>query len=154
MIYFHGNAEDNALAFDQAQSIGDYLNVNVIMIEFPGFGLYSGNGSASEAKIKQDSEYVFRFILQDTGMDPGNIFVFGRSMGGGPAAFLAANFPCGALCLMSTYTSIRAVTGDKVGWLRFLVSERFSNLECVKKADMPTFILHGMADDVIPFHHG
>ena len=92
--------------------------------------------------------------MQDTGMDPKNIFVFGRSMGGGPAAFLGANFPCGALLLMSTYTSIRAVTGDKVGWLRFLVSERFSNLECVQKANMPTFILHGMADDVIPFHHG
>ena len=44
MIYFHGNAEDCALAFDQAQSIGDYLNVNMIMIEFPGYGLYTGNG--------------------------------------------------------------------------------------------------------------
>ena len=55
---------------------------------------------------------------------------------------------------MSTYTSIKAVAGDSVGFLKFLVSERFENLQMVKKAECPTFILHGMADEVIAFHHG
>ena len=134
--------------------MSEYLNVNVMIIEYPGYGLYTGNGNASEAKINADSEYVYRFILQDTGMDEKNILIFGRSMGGGPACFIASNFNPGALMLMSRYTSIKAVTADKVGFFKFLVAERFTNLEAVKKAIMPTFILHGMADDVIPFHHG
>ena len=52
ILYFHGNAEDCALSFDQQQKIGDYLNVNVLAVEYPGYGLYTGNGSANEAKIK------------------------------------------------------------------------------------------------------
>ena len=64
-------------------------------------------------------------------------------MGGGPACFLAGNFNPGALILMSTYTSIRAVAGDGYGFLKYFVSERFKNLEMVQKAKMPTFILHG-----------
>lgn len=74
-------------------------------------------------------------------------------MGSGPAAFLAGNFNPGALCLMSAYTSIRAVAGDAVGILRILVSERFNNLDMVKKAQCPTFILHGHQDEVIAYRH-
>lgn len=93
-------------------------------------------------------------MLQDTGMQEKDILVFGRSMGGGPACFLGGNFKPGALLLMSTYTSIKAVAGDSVGFLKFLISERFENIEMVKKAECPTFILHGMADEVIAYHHG
>ena len=100
-------------------------------MEYPGYGLYLQNGSASEQKIKQDAEYVYKFILQDCGLNEEDIIVFGRSMGSGPASFLAGNFNPGALCLMSAYTSVRAVAGDVVGFLRFLVSERFNNLEMI-----------------------
>ena len=154
MIYFHGNAEDVHLSFDQMKNIGDYLNVNMLAIEYPGYGIYNNNGSSNEKKIKQDAEYTYRWILQDTGIKEEDILVFGRSMGGGPACFLAGNFNPGALVLMSTYTSIRGCVGDNVGFLKFLVSERFENIDMIKKATCPTFILHGMADEVIAFRHG
>ena len=92
---------------------------------------------------ENDAEYVYKFIIQDCGLLEEDIIVFGRSMGSGPAAFLGGNFNPGALCLMSAYTSIRAVAGDAVGFLRFLVSERFNNVDMVKRAQCPTFILHG-----------
>ena len=92
--------------------------------------------------------------MQDTGVKEQDIFVFGRSMGGGPACFLGGHFNPGALMLMSAYTSVRAVAGDKVGFLRFLVAERFTNIAMIARATCPTFILHGMADDVVPYHHG
>ena len=41
-----------------------------------------------------------------------------------------------------------------VGWLRFLVAERFNNLEMIQKTTCPTFILHGTVDEVIAVHHG
>ena len=77
---------------------------------------------------------MYKFILQDCGLQEEDIIVFGRSMGSGPASFLAGNFNPGALCLMSAYTSIRAVAGDAVGFLRIFVSERFNNIDMVKKA--------------------
>jgi len=74
---------------------------------------------------------VYKFAIQDCGIKEEDIVIFGRSMGSGPAAFIAGTFNPGALCLMSAYTSIRSVAGDVVGLLRFLVSERFNNLEMI-----------------------
>jgi hypothetical protein len=63
MLYFHGNAEDLSLAEDQAVRISQYLNFNVIMPEYAGYGIYTGNGTASEQKIKEDAEYIYRYCI-------------------------------------------------------------------------------------------
>ena len=52
MLYFHGNAEDLACAEHQMRSIASYLQINVLGMEYPGYGEYEGNGSATEQKIK------------------------------------------------------------------------------------------------------
>ena len=107
------------------KAISSYCNVSVIGMEFPGYGVYENNGSANEQKIKEDAEYLYKFILYDMGIEESDVIVFGRSMGSGPAAFLAGNFNPGALCLMSAYTSIRGVARDQVGFLRIFLKERF-----------------------------
>ena len=154
MIYFHGNAEDLGGTQQKVRQMSQYININVLAIEYPGYGLYIDNGTATEQKIKEDAEYVYKFVLQDCGLKEEDIVIFGRSMGSGPAAFIAGTFNPGALCLMSAYTSIRSVAGDVVGLLRFLVAERFNNLEMIEATTCPTFILHGSVDEVIPVHHG
>ncbi len=131
-------------------SIARYVNVSVIGIEYPGYGIYKGNGSASEKKLKEDAEYVYKFCLKDMGIKESEIIVFGRSMGGGPASFLAGNFSPRALSLMSTYTSV----SDAAGNLSMFVTERFRNIDEVAKATCPTFIVHGRQDTVIPWSHG
>ena len=47
MLYFHGNAEDLAIAEQQMQMISNHCNINVLGMEYPGYGLYTGNGDAS-----------------------------------------------------------------------------------------------------------
>lgn len=154
MIYFHGNAECLTLAEIQMRAIGSYCNISVLGVEYPGYGQYVGNGTASADKLMEDAEYVYKFALHDMGISENDIVVFGRSMGSGPACFLAANYnPC-ALGVMSGYTSIKRVAEDQVGWLRIFVAERFENVVQVTKAKCATFILHGRLDDVIPFSHG
>ena len=107
-------------------SIARYVKVSVIGVEYPGYGIYKGNGSASEEKLKEDAEYVYKFCLQDMGIKESDIIVFGRSMGGGPASFLAGNFSPRALCLMSAFMSIKKMASDKtLGLLSWCVSDRF-----------------------------
>lgn len=89
MIYFHGNAEDLTLAEQQMKSISNYCNLSVLGIEYPGYGIYEGNGGPCEEKIKEDAEYVYKFCIHDMGIKEKDIIVFGRSMGSGPAAWLA-----------------------------------------------------------------
>ena len=48
MIYFHGNAEDLAIGVDFVHELNRYINVNVLAMEYPGYGLYKLNGEATE----------------------------------------------------------------------------------------------------------
>ena len=75
-------------------------------------------------------------------------------MGSGPACFLAGTFNPAALMIMSGYMSIKAAAKSAVGFLSFLVKERFNNLQEVQRTRCPTFILHGHQDEVIPYNHG
>ena len=137
------------------RQIKNFCNVSVIGMEYPGYGFYQGNGEACEEKLKEDAEYLYKFLLHDMDIEEKDIIVFGRSMGGGPAAWLAGTFKPRALGLMSAYTSVCRVARDHVGWFPTLfLSERFDNINQVARARCPTFILHGHQDEVIPFHHG
>lgn len=80
--------------------------------------------------------------------------VFGRSIGSGPATHLAAKRkPC-ALILMSPFTSIKGAVETLVGkWAKPFVKERFVNIDLMQEVKVPTFILHGEADTLIPISH-
>ena len=74
---------------------------------------------------------IYRFVLAEIeGIEERDILVFGRSMGSGPASYLASSYRPGALILMSPYTSIRNIVRSKIGWfLSTLVAEHFDNLK-------------------------
>ena len=76
----------------------------------------------------------------------------GRSIGSGPATYLAANYEVGALVLISPFTSIRAVVKHFVGNLfSYIVKERFENILNMNKIKCPIHIIHGKADTFIPY---
>ena len=110
------------------RAISNYCNVSVVGVEYPNYGVYSGNGGPSEEKLKEDAEYVYKFCIYDMGIQEKDIIVFGRSMGSGPASWIAGAHNPGALALMSGYMSIKEVARNSVGFLRFLVAERFDNI--------------------------
>lgn len=61
IVYFHGNAEDIGLAFDLLYLIGQRLQMHVIAVEYPGYGLYK-NRNADEKMIKEDALIVYDYL--------------------------------------------------------------------------------------------
>src|SRR5688572_21745853 len=105
-------------------------------VEYPGYGLYKG--AASDSQILADAEAVFDYLTSKLNMHPKDIIVFGRSMGSGPASYLASRKNVGALVLMSAFTSIRAVVRDLAGkWAQYLIKERFNNLDHMSRVTCP-----------------
>jgi pimeloyl-ACP methyl ester carboxylesterase len=153
LMYFHGNAEDIGLSYEMLDHLRSSLKINVLAVEYPGYGIYTDPRGCSSEKITEDSLYVFEYVMKETGLKEKDICVFGRSMGTGPATFIAANYNPGALILMSPYTSIRNVVQAKVGFLSRLVADRFNNLEQMPNVICPTFIVHGQKDTLIPYEH-
>lgn len=124
----------------------------MLAVEYPGYGLYKGN--PSEESILEDAEAVYEYLTQEMNLDPKNMIVFGRSIGSGPATWLASKREVGILVLMSAFTSIRGVVRDIAGKLiQYFVKERFNNLENIAKVKCPTFLVHGLKDTLIPYKH-
>ena len=130
------------------------LKVNVLAVEYPGYGIYKEASGCNSEKITEDCDYVYQYVIQETGLKEKDLLMFGRSMGSGPATYLSAHHNPGALILMSPYTSIRNIVRNKVGsWMSWIVAEHFDNLKLMPKVTCPTFIVHGQKDTLIPFEH-
>ena len=46
LIYFHGNAEDIGASMEILLFIQGHLNLNVMAMEYPGYGIYEGSPSS------------------------------------------------------------------------------------------------------------
>lgn len=125
----------------------------MLSVEYPGYGIYRNEVSDSET-ISYNAEIVFDYVVQSLKFDPKDVVLFGRSMGSGPATFLAELTKPAALILLSPYTSLRDCVKSLLGTLpSLIVKERFKNLDVIRKVTCPTLIVHGQSDTLIPFSH-
>ena len=97
------------------------MQMHVLAIEYPGYGLYKYSGP-DELKMKEDCESIYFYLTQVCGVNDSDIILFGRSMGTGPASYLASMYSCFCLLLISPYISIKDVSKDVLGWASFLSS--------------------------------
>ncbi|KAL4457055.1 hypothetical protein ABPG74_014693 [Tetrahymena malaccensis] len=152
MIYFHSNGEDIVTCYELVNHLRKTLNIHIVTVEYPGYTYYKGQASAEQIeKDALDTYYYFNQIMK---IPENKIIVLGRSIGTGPATFLASQHKLACLALLSPFTSLRDLVKDKVGSLiQYLVQERFNNLENIKKVKCPTFICHGQKDSLIQISH-
>lgn len=94
-------------------------------------------------------EYVIKI-----GYSLRNITVMGRSIGSGPAVFLASVYRLRALVLISPFLSIGETVKDMYGNLfAGLLKERFNNKERIEYVECPILIIHGKEDRMISYKH-
>jgi pimeloyl-ACP methyl ester carboxylesterase len=128
------------------------LFCHVLCPEYPGYGIYAGVTSAEQ--ILSDVENLISYLTVNLRWPMRNIIVFGRSIGSGPATYIAAKHnPC-TLVLMSAYTSIsEAVRHIVGGFLASIVRDRFQNIALMPFVTCPTLLIHGQKDRLIPYSH-
>jgi len=73
------------------------ININGLIVEYPGYGIYKGKPNAKQ--ILEDSLIVYDFLTKEIGLQKQQIFIYGRSIGTGPATYLAAHRQIGLLIL-------------------------------------------------------
>lgn len=150
IIYGHGNAELIDVWPQRFQELTS-LGIGVLLVEFPGYG--RSEGSPSEASITATFIAAYDLLVAREEVDPSRIVLFGRSMGGGAIAALAAQRPSAAMILHSTYTDVPSLT-SRMYVPSFLVLDRFDNRSVIESYPGPILIMHGTQDEVIPYEHG
>ncbi|HIK04148.1 MAG TPA: alpha/beta hydrolase [Trichormus sp. M33_DOE_039] len=146
IIYVHGNAEDLGDVKQYLEQLRD-LGFNVLAYDYRGYG--TSEGTPTENYAYQDIDTVYNYLTQDLNITPRQIIVFGRSVGGGSAVDLAARKPVAGLIIESSFISAFRVVLP----LKILPFDKFINLEKIKNVKCPVLIMHGKADEVIPFEH-
>jgi abhydrolase domain-containing protein 17 len=89
MLFFHGNAEDIGLSGDLCDHLMPTLKCHILAIEYPGYGIYRTK-EPSEKAIYEDALRVYDFITEEYGFNQKDIIIFGRSIGSGPATYVAS----------------------------------------------------------------
>ena len=148
-IYFHGNAEDIFNATNNVGIIQSSLPLNTICMEYPGYSIYYSDKSAET--IEEDSLTLFDFLTNECKMNNKDIIVCGRSIGTGPATYLASKRKPGALILISPIKSLKDTVKNLIGPVQYLVRNRFNNYERISDVTCPLLIIHGQKDSLIPF---
>jgi len=152
-LIFHGNA-GNISHRMETLLIWHRLGWNVLIFDYRGYGLSSGR--PSEAGTYRDATAAWAHLTEDRQLNPAEIVLFGRSLGGAVAAELATRVRPAGLILESTFTSIPDLGKDLYRWLpvRLLARIRYPTSERVAGLDLPVMVVHSRDDEIIPFHHG
>mmetsp|Transcript_10912 Transcript_10912/g.17862 ORF Transcript_10912/g.17862 Transcript_10912/m.17862 type:complete len:322 (+) Transcript_10912:177-1142(+) len=152
LVYLHGNAEDIGHSRPMLEALRWALQVSVIAVEYPGYGIFPGR--PCEANVNIAVERIHNYLVDILKFRSDEIIIFGRSIGTGPATRLVARTGARALILMSPYTSIRGVVKHLLGnAASYLISDRFHNTKEISKVWCPVLILHGRQDTLIPWTH-
>lgn len=132
LIYCHANAGNMGHRLPVAIQIFERFKVNVILFSYRGYGRSDG-AEASEITMKQDADSVMKYAIDEHSKDTEfsrRIIVFGQSIGGAVAVYLAHEYQnvVDGLILENTFTSLKELVPRVMRWLppllvRFLLTE-------------------------------
>lgn len=151
VYYLHGNAGSLR---DWGWIYPEFVqrDYDLCIIDYRKYG--KSAGKLSEENMHSDVAYVYKELLREYQEE--NIIVYGRSIGTGMAAFLAANTNPKALVLESPYYSVADIAKKiaPIFPLNLLLKFKFESYKSILKVKCPIYIIHGDNDNVVPFESG
>ncbi len=147
ILYSHGNGEDLGYIWSVLRDIRD-SGFAVFAYDYQGYG--TSEGKPSEYNVYRDIEAAYGYLTEQLRVPPKQIILYGHSVGGGPAVDLASRQSVGGLVVESSFVSVFRVL-TRIPLLPF---DKFVNVDKIGKVRSPVLVIHGKADEVVPFSHG
>jgi fermentation-respiration switch protein FrsA (DUF1100 family) len=149
VLVAHGNGGDIAGRAPLAAALGA-RGIGVLLLEYRGYG---GNpGSPSEEGLSRDARAARAYLCDDAGVPDDRLLYYGESLGGAVVAELAVEHPPAGLVLRSPFTDLAAVGAEHYPFLpvRALLRDRHEVAGRVRRIDVPTIVVYGSADSIVP----
>ncbi len=157
ILFFHGNGE-TVPDYDDIGPRYTALNLNFLIVDYRGYGWSSGTPLAST--IITDGHVLYKELRQwlTAGGFSGPLFIMGRSLGSANAIDLAAAYQeeVGGLIIESGFAGTIALArtlGVDLERLGLTEEDCFNNLAKIKATTLPTLLMHGQRDALIPLRH-
>ena len=152
IIYFHGNAGKLENRIHKLNHFKD-MDVNFLIIAWRGF---SGNdGKPSEESLYIDGNSAIKW-LKNLGLSEKDIIIYGESLGTGVATEIAKSNDFAGLVLETPFTSMIEAAKNFYPYIpvKILLRDKYENDKKIKNINIPVFVMHGEADQIVPFWMG
>jgi len=153
LLYLHGSALNIGANITHARRFRQ-MGFSVFLISYRGYGKSDGT-FPTEAQVYADAQAAWTYLIEQKGIDPKAIFIYGHSLGGAVAIQLAIDNPAaGGLIVEAAFTSIadmaRRIPKYRIFPLELIVHERFDSIEKVSRLQPPVLYIHGTEDKLVP----
>jgi pimeloyl-ACP methyl ester carboxylesterase len=158
ILFSHGNGGN--ISYRQSYiAVLHQLGFNLLMYDYRGYG--ESAGSPDEEGTYRDSEAAWQYLIETKQTAPQNIILYGESLGGGVASYLAEKLSqqqikIGGLILGSSFTSVTDRAKELFPFLPIdlLAKYRYPTYDRLPQITAPLLVIHSPQDEIIPFHHG
>jgi fermentation-respiration switch protein FrsA (DUF1100 family) len=153
VLFFHGNAGNIGDRLDSLAIFAE-LGLSVFIIDYRGYGL--SDGAPGEAATYADARAAWEHLVHAREVAPEDIVIFGRSLGGGVAAWLAERVEAGGLILESSFTSVPDLAARMYPLfpVRWLARIRYDTRARLPRVGCPVLVAHSPDDELVPYAHG
>jgi uncharacterized protein len=157
LLFFHGNAGNISYRLDSIRQF-NRLDLSVLILDYRGYG--RSEGRPSEAGTARDARAGWQWLIEQQGLSPEEIVLFGRSLGASVAAELAASRAPGekpaAVILESSFRSVPKLGQRLYPFLpvRWLARLEYDTESYVTRIEAPLLVIHSRDDEIIPFSEG
>jgi len=153
LLFFHGNAGNISGRIESIRQFNQ-LGLDVFIIDYRGYG--KSTGRPNEKGLYTDALTAYDYLTLERGIPPDSLIIFGRSLGGSVAAYLASEKPAAALALESTFTSVPDVARGyyPVFPVGLLTRYKLPTIEYLRKFEGPVLIAHSPDDELISYRFG
>lgn len=153
VLYSHGNAGNLGHRLGVVEDL-HAMGLSVLIYDYHGFG--DSTGDPGESETYADAMACWTWLTEERGVPPEEVVIWGRSLGGGVAVWLATQVEPGALVVESSFTSIPDVGAVHYPWLPVRLANRheYPSLERIDDVGVPVLIAHGDGDAIVPYEHG
>uniref|UniRef100_A0A7V4LDQ1 Alpha/beta hydrolase n=1 Tax=Desulfobacca acetoxidans TaxID=60893 RepID=A0A7V4LDQ1_9BACT len=152
-LWFHGNAGNISHRLDNIRLLWELAEVQVFIFDYREYG--RSEGRISREGTFKDAAAAWRWLTEDKKVPPGEIILFGRSLGTALATDLAVKHPCRALILESPFTNssemARLLAPFLFDWRPRVPYDNIGKIGYVK---VPVMVIHGERDEIIPVDMG
>ena len=152
VLFLHGNAGNISHRLDTLRIFHE-LSLSTFIIDYQGYGL--SEGKPSEENCYDDALAAWNYLRQDNNLEVDDIIVFGRSMGGGVASWLASKHSPQLLILESAFESIVKMGQKRYPFLPISILTRthFDTASRIQQIQTPVVFIHSTQDEIVPYSH-